>query len=118
MTDLNLNTVRCEALFASTLQRSENADPERMQATIMATVRTLGSRGCAATVAQEFGDHPDTAIHRMRWAREVVKRIYGMDQIRLNLPPRRSPSTPVRRPERTDQTRRQAGVTRAATGPA
>jgi hypothetical protein len=26
-----------------------------------------GSEGCAADVAAEFGDHPDTAVPRMHW---------------------------------------------------
>jgi hypothetical protein len=29
----------------------------------------LGVRGCIARMAQEFGDHPDAAATRMRWAR-------------------------------------------------
>jgi hypothetical protein len=28
-------------------------------------------------VAREFGDHPDTAIFRMRWARAVVRDLNG-----------------------------------------
>jgi hypothetical protein len=77
MTKLNLNTVRCEALFASTLQCCEDAHPLRVQAEIVRAVRELGNRGCAARVAQEFGDHPDTAVRRMRWAREMVTSLYG-----------------------------------------
>jgi len=80
MTYSNLNTVRCEALFASNMQGSEDTDRKRVRATIMATVSAFGSRGCAARVAQEFGDHPDTAIPRMRWARTVISMVYGMDR--------------------------------------
>jgi hypothetical protein len=40
-------------------------------------VRKLGGRGCAELVAQEFGDHPDTAVARMRWARTVVAQAFG-----------------------------------------
>ena len=36
-------------------------------------VQDFGSRGCAAGVAQEYGDHPDTAVARMRWARRMVE---------------------------------------------
>ena len=32
----------------------------------------LGAAGCAERVAQEFGDHPETAAVRMRWARTAV----------------------------------------------
>ncbi len=108
MTYLNLNTVRCEALFASTLQASEDADPERIRTMIMATVRTFGSRGCAARVAQEFGDHPDTAVPRMRWARDVVARVYGVVQIRAYLAALRPPLRSLGRPERADRAARPA----------
>ena len=73
MSGLNVNTVRCEALFVSALQRSDSPTPAEVQQAIRRAVRDLGSRGCAARVAQEFGDHPETAVERMRWARQVVK---------------------------------------------
>jgi len=69
---LNIHTVRCEALFASTVQSSQRASAQLLQDAITQTVRRLGSRGCAARMAQEFGDHPETALLRMRWAREQV----------------------------------------------
>ena len=31
-----------------------------------------GLGGCAAEVAAEYGEHPETAARRMRWARAVV----------------------------------------------
>jgi hypothetical protein len=36
-----------------------------------------GGTGCAGQVAQEFGDHPDTATLRMRWARAMVRSLNG-----------------------------------------
>jgi hypothetical protein len=36
------------------------------------TVRQFGVRGCAGRMAQEFGDHPEAAVDRMRWVRQVV----------------------------------------------
>jgi len=39
---------------------------------VAAAMRAYSGRGCAERVAQEFGDHPETAVARMRWAREVV----------------------------------------------
>jgi hypothetical protein len=104
VTYLNLNAVRCEALFASTLQPSEDANPQRVAAIIMATIRNFGSRGCAARVAQEFGDHPETAIHRMRWARTVVDTVYGVDQIRVRPQPHRPSLMSPKRLQRADQT--------------
>ena len=35
-------------------------------------MRRLGTRGCAGVMAQEFGDHPEAAAARMRWARQVI----------------------------------------------
>jgi hypothetical protein len=72
---LNIHTVRCEALFASTVQSSEQPSGRILEDAIRRTVRQLGSRGCAAQVAQEFGDHPETAVVRMRWARAQVARL-------------------------------------------
>lgn len=77
MSRLDINTVRCEALFASPLQRSEQPTPADVRLAIMRTVRDLGTRGCAARVAQEFGDHPDLAVLRMRWARRLVADTVG-----------------------------------------
>ena len=76
MSVLNINTVRCEALFASTLQRSECRTAADVREAIRLAVRAFGSRGCAARVAQEFGDHPETAVARMRWVREQVSELW------------------------------------------
>jgi hypothetical protein len=40
-------------------------------------VRTFGPGGCAERVAQEFGDHPDSAVGRMRWARTRAAEALG-----------------------------------------
>ena len=37
----------------------------------------LGAAGCAGRVAQEFGDHPEAAAARMRWARATVAALDG-----------------------------------------
>jgi hypothetical protein len=37
-------------------------------------VQQFGIRGCAGRMAQEFGDHPDTAYRRMRWVRRLIAR--------------------------------------------
>jgi hypothetical protein len=77
MAGLNLNDERCEALFASALQRSDALTPEAVSEAISQTVRTLGSAGCAGRMAQEFGDHPEEASARMRWAREILGDLPG-----------------------------------------
>ncbi len=69
---LSLTAVRSEALFVSSLQRSDRPDAGEVRLAISRSVRDFGSRGCAALVAQEFGDHPETAVARMRWALDVI----------------------------------------------
>jgi len=60
---------QADALFVSALQRSDEPDVSQVQQAIAAAIRAFGRLGCAQRVAQEFGDHPDTAVVRMRWAR-------------------------------------------------
>ena len=69
------SAVLADALFASMLQRSDEPSAGQVRQAVAAAVRAYGSRGCAARVAQEFGDHPDTAVVRMRWARGVVSEV-------------------------------------------
>jgi hypothetical protein len=70
--------VQCEALFVSDLQPSQDLQPQQVRAAILRTIRILGVRECVARVAQEFGDHPDTAVLRMRWAKELVSQVYAV----------------------------------------
>ena len=68
--------VRAEALFASTLQPSGSTSPGQVRGAVATTLRRLGSSGCAARTAAEFGDHPDTAVARMCWALATVRMVY------------------------------------------
>src|SRR5262245_37153716 len=77
MHHLSISAVRADALFVSALQRSEELSTGQVQQAVAAAVRAFGSRGCAERVAQEFGDHPDTAVARMRWARMVAAEAFG-----------------------------------------
>jgi len=72
MARLNVNDARCEALFASGLQRSDAPAAGAVAQAISSTVRQLGTRGCASQMAQEFGDHPEAALDRMRWVRQLI----------------------------------------------
>jgi hypothetical protein len=65
-----------EALFVSDIQRSESASPEQIRTVVTETVQRHGEGGCAELVAQEFGEHPDSAVGRMRWARSVIGNAY------------------------------------------
>jgi hypothetical protein len=76
MRHLNINAVRSEALFVSAVQPSDNSSAGQVQQGIARAVRDFGSRGCAARVAQEFGDHPELAVARMRWARAMVDQAF------------------------------------------
>jgi hypothetical protein len=61
-----------DALFVSVLQRSDNLSAGQVRKAIAAAVRAYGGLGCVQRVAQEFGDHPEAAVERMRWARAVA----------------------------------------------
>jgi hypothetical protein len=70
---VSISTARADALFASALQRSDEPSATQVRQAIAAAIRAFGARGCAARVAQAYGEHPETAVLRMRWARAIVK---------------------------------------------
>jgi hypothetical protein len=72
VTQTDMNGARCQALFCSWLQPSDAPTADMVAAAISRAVRQFGIRGCAGRMAQEFGDHPDTAARRMRWARQLI----------------------------------------------
>jgi hypothetical protein len=63
---------RCAALFASALQPSDTPTVVMIATAIRSAVQRFGARGCAERMAQEFGDHPEAAAQRMRWARQLA----------------------------------------------
>ena len=76
MTRLDVNDTQggdaqLAALFASGLQRSDVLTEDAVAAAVSRTVRQFGVSGCVGLMAQEFGDPPDTATHRMRWIRQL-----------------------------------------------
>jgi len=73
MTPSEAASLRAEALFVSTLQRSERPTPGQLCEAISATLGRYGPRGCAAIVAQEFGEHPTEAVRRMSWVLAVLR---------------------------------------------
>jgi hypothetical protein len=92
MTITTMDLVECarrEALFVSALQPSDTVCADDVRAAVSGAVRRYGSRGCAAMVAYEFGEHPETAVGRMRWATASVTAAF----------PSR-PAEPTRRPLR------------------
>ncbi len=74
---LSISAVRADALFVSPLQRSEQPSARQVRQAVATAVRRFGGRGCSGRVAQEFGEHPDLAVARMRWARGLVAEAFG-----------------------------------------
>ena len=68
--------VRAEALFASTLQSSESPTADQVRGAVSATLSRLGTTGCAALLAGEFGEHPDIAAARMTWALRTTELVF------------------------------------------
>ena len=68
----SISAVRADALFVSALQRCEHPSTGQVRQAVAAAVRAFGEHGCAERMAQEFGDHPETAAARMRWARRLT----------------------------------------------
>ena len=63
---------RREALFVSALQPSDTPTADMIAGAIIFAMQRFGPRGCAAQMAQEFGEHPEAAAARMQWARELA----------------------------------------------
>ena len=83
-------TLRAEALFASHVQASDTISSTDLDDVVAQVLRRDGPSECAARMAYEFGEHPDTAVRRMRWARRMIRRVPA---------PATSPSGPRRNHE-------------------
>jgi hypothetical protein len=76
-----LIAARAAALFASDLPAGSRPGRADVAAAIAGAVRMRGgTRGCVASLAGAYGDYPETAASRMRWARGVVLTAYGAPQ--------------------------------------
>jgi hypothetical protein len=73
MTMLNVIETQRAALFASELQQSDAPTGQAVAEAVRRTVRRFGVGGCEGRMAQEFGDHPEAAMDRMRWVRQLVR---------------------------------------------
>ena len=73
----SVSVLRADAIFVSALQRSDDPSAAQVRHAIATAVREFGGQGCAGRVAQEFGDHPETAVARMRWARACASEAFG-----------------------------------------
>jgi hypothetical protein len=86
---ITFETVRAEALFASTLQPSDRPTEPEVRRAVAATLCRLRIRGCAAHLAGDFGDHPESAAARMRWALTTVRAAYPAHPLDSPRPGRR-----------------------------
>ncbi len=75
--DLSISAARAEALFASALQRSDEPSAWQVEQAVAAALGAFGELGCAARVAQAYGERPETAVTRMRWAHTAVAGAFG-----------------------------------------
>jgi hypothetical protein len=73
----SIGAARADALFASPLQRSDDPGRRQVRQAIAAALGAYGVNGCAARVAQAYGEHPETAPGRMRWARAAAADAFG-----------------------------------------
>jgi hypothetical protein len=64
---------RAEALFVSCLQGSQTYTAEEIRKAVDEMLERLGATGCAARLAQEYGEHPDEAMRRMHWVLATTK---------------------------------------------
>jgi hypothetical protein len=73
----NLTAARADALFASDLSVRCYPDPAAAAEAIRRAVAVYGGvSGCAGEVAASYGEYPETAAERMRWARRVIQMMY------------------------------------------
>lgn len=77
MAYLSASAVRADAVFASDLQHRDEPSAGQVRQAVAAAIWAFGCPGCAGRVAQEFGDHPETAVIRMRWARRVAREAFA-----------------------------------------
>jgi len=74
---LGTGAIWADAVFVSGLQRRDEPSAGQVRQAVGAAIRAFGCSGCAGRVAQEFGDHPETAVLRMRWARGVAREAFA-----------------------------------------
>jgi hypothetical protein len=73
-----LLAARAEALFASDLSAQREYTTIEVAAAIRHAIGAHdGVRGCAGQLAAAYGERPETAASRMRWARAVIEGTYA-----------------------------------------
>ena len=74
--EIELLTTRADALFTSDLSARCCHSEAEIAAAIICAIRSHSAvGGCAGEVAAAYGEHPETAAPRMRWARAAAERM-------------------------------------------
>jgi hypothetical protein len=69
---------RAAALFVSDVSVADHPTDAEVDDAIRRSLRTHGgSRGCAADLAAAYGERPELAASRMRWALGIVQSRYA-----------------------------------------
>ncbi|TMR98159.1 hypothetical protein [Nonomuraea basaltis] len=73
-------TELAQVLFTTALQPSDDVSPYQIREAVDERLCACGGdpARCAAYVAQEAGDHPETYVARMRWALGAVAGAYEL----------------------------------------
>lgn len=83
------------ARFVSDLQPSNAPTIAAVLDAIDERLRCLGPQQCRSAIAEEFGDHPQKAIHRMRRPHRMAARAFGRPDLQMDL---RAPAQPGTEP--------------------
>ena len=75
-----LTAARAYALFVSDLSARDRPSAAAVTAAIKIAVRAYGVHGCICQVAAAYGEHPETAAPRMRWARDTVEALFDQER--------------------------------------
>jgi hypothetical protein len=66
-------SARAAALFASDLPNRRHPGAAAVEAAISSALTARGTiDGWVSALAAAYGDHPDTAVPRMKWARQTI----------------------------------------------
>ena len=119
-TDIDLPAAaRAEALFTSDLSAFTHHTQASVEAAIRRAIRVHGgSRGCAGEAAAAYGEYPETAAPRMRWARAVAEGISPSpaEHLAPPPPPGTTPPRPVSRLAAGPSARHRLVTARSTTG--
>src|SRR5579863_252473 len=98
--DPSIRDAQADALFASALQRSDAPSRWQVRQAIATAIGLHGQLGCTARVAQAYGEHPETAVIRMRWVRTAIADAFGGSQPQTAHAARRGRRAQRQHPER------------------